>query len=222
MERKAGRLEQSGPAGVFPPERNEDDGGTMSSHDKGAAEPDAETLSPVLPDDLVRTAIALLDTANRAGLRIATAESCTGGLLASLLTDIEGISNVFDRGFIAYSKDAKCDLLGVSRAMIKNCGAVSEPVARAMAEGALARSNAAAAVAITGFAGRGHKDDEPGLVHFACAGQADATRHCVRHFGDIGRGATRIACLRVALDMLAATIATLAGPENRPLSEAES
>lgn len=162
----------------------------------------AETLAPILPDDVTRAAAFLLEAAQAAGLSIATAESCTGGLLASLLTDIEGASDAFERGFIAYSKAAKCDLLGLSHAMIDNCGAVSEPVARAMAEGALIRSKAAIAIAITGFAGPAGPGDEPGLVHFACAVRAGETRHRVEHFGDIGRGPTRVACLRTALEML--------------------
>lgn len=172
---------------------------------------DAETLEPILPDAVTRAAASLLEAAQVAGLSIATAESCTGGLLASLLTDIEGASDAFDRGFIAYSKQAKCDLLGLSHAMIENCGAVSEPVAHAMAQGALARSNASLAIAITGFAGPAGPGDEPGLVHFACAAHGITTRHRVEHFGDIGRGPTRIACLRVALAMLGDMLAVAKG-----------
>jgi nicotinamide-nucleotide amidase len=163
---------------------------------------DAETLSPALPDDVIRTAMSVLETASHAEIGFAPAESCTGGLLASLLIDIEGASNAFDRGFVVYSSEAKCDLLGLSRAMIDDCGAVSEPVARAMAEGALRRSDARMAIAITGFAGPGEPADEPRLVHFACAAHWVETRHIVRHFGDIGRGATRAESLRVALNML--------------------
>ncbi|HZF46282.1 MAG TPA: nicotinamide-nucleotide amidohydrolase family protein, partial [Sphingomonadaceae bacterium] len=99
--------------------------------------------------------MAVLETARQAAIGIATAESCTGGLLASLLTDIEGTSNAFDRGFVVYNNDAKCDLLGLSHKLVEDCGAVSEPVARAMAEGALRRSKARLAIAITGFAGPG-------------------------------------------------------------------
>lgn len=167
---------------------------------------DVETLSPALPSELIRRAVALLNTASEAGLRVATAESCTGGLLASLFTDIEGVSSAFDRGFVVYSKQAKCDLLGLNREMIEDCGAVSEPVARAMAEGALAQSDAQIAIAITGFAGPGGPEDEPGLVHFACAGCGAETCHRSRHFGDIGRGPTRIASLGVALEMMAEMI----------------
>jgi nicotinamide-nucleotide amidase len=163
-----------------------------------------------LPDAIVETAIALMRTASGRGLTIAAAESCTGGLLASPLTDIEGASNAFERGFVAYSAQSKCDLLGLSRGMIEDCGAVSEPVARAMAEGALRQSDADIAVAITGFAGPGKPGDEPGLVHFAGSASGLETRHRECHFGDIGRGATRIECLRVALDILEETLAALA------------
>lgn len=178
---------------------------------------DAKTLSPALPDDIIQAAISLLEGLEEAALSIATAESCTGGLLASLLTDIEGASNAFDRGFIVYSKDAKCDLPRLSQALVEDCGAVSEPVARAMAEGALRRSKAQLAIAITGFAGPGAPDEEPGLVHFACAGHASETRHCLKHFGDIGRGATRIESLRVALAMLGNMLHVVA---DRPLQAA--
>lgn len=182
----------------------------MSSQHKPPPKPDARTLSPALPDDIIDGAASLLVDASKARVGIATAESCTGGLLASLLTDIEGASSGFDRGFVVYSKAAKCDLLGLSRGMIDDCGAVSEPVARAMAEGALRRSRARLAIGVTGFAGPGEPDDEPGLVHFACAAHGVETRHVVRHFGDIGRGATRVESLRVAIDMLADMLPALA------------
>lgn len=162
----------------------------------------AETLSPVLPDDVEDAARAVLEKACARKLGLATAESCTGGLLASLLTDVEGVSSVFERGFVVYSEDAKCELLQIDRATVEQCGAVSAEVAIAMAEGALVRSRADVALSITGFAGPGGPDDEPGLVHFACARRGGATRHREAHFGDIGRGATRIECLRTALEMI--------------------
>jgi nicotinamide-nucleotide amidase len=167
---------------------------------------DTETLSPALPDAIDHAARAVLQKAHDAGLSLATAESCTGGLLASLLTDVEGVSSVFERGFVTYSEDAKCDLLHIARDTVDTCGAVSEPVARAMAEGALAASRADVALSITGFAGPGGPNDEPGLVHFACARTGRETLHREEHFGDIGRGPTRIACLRVALEMIDATL----------------
>lgn len=167
---------------------------------------ETETLSPALPDDVDHAARAVLDAACDRDLSIATAESCTGGLLASLLTDVEGASHAFERGFVVYSEDAKCELLGVARDTVERCGAVSEPVAVAMAEGALARSHADIALAVTGFAGPAGPGDEPGLVHFACARTGRATAHREEHFGDIGRGPVRIACMRVGLAMLAEAI----------------
>lgn len=162
-----------------------------------------ETLSPVLPDDVEQAAHAVLKTACERKLSLATAESCTGGMLASLLTDVEGVSSAFDRGFVTYSEDAKCELLGIARSTVEQRGAVSHEVAVAMAEGTLRESRADVAISITGFAGPGGPDDEPGLVHFACARNGRATAHREKHFGDIGRGPVRIECMRTALDMLA-------------------
>ena len=161
-----------------------------------------ETLTAALPPDIERMATTLLRKAARRNVAIAAAESCTGGLLASLLTDVEGASRAFERGFVVYSEEAKCELLGVAAERIRDCGAVSAEVAIAMAEGALARSHADVAVAITGFAGRAGPGDESGLVHFACARLGHTTRHREAHLGDIGRGPVRIACLRIALEML--------------------
>lgn len=161
-----------------------------------------ETLSPLLPDEIERAAREVLTRACEAGLSLATAESCTGGLLASLLTDVEGVSSTFERGFVVYSKDAKCELLHIARDTVERCGAVSRDVALAMADGALRASHADIALSITGFAGPGAPEDEPGLVHFGCARKGRDTAHREAHFGDIGRGPTRIACLRVALEMI--------------------
>jgi nicotinamide-nucleotide amidase len=133
---------------------------------------------------------------------LATAESCTGGLLASLLTDIDGAGHVFDRGFVVYSERAKCQLLGLAQEQIDHCGAVSRQVAVAMAEGALKGSDAQVAIAITGFAGPGAPGDEPGLVHFACAREGRETTHREEHFGDIGRGGVRLAALEAALELM--------------------
>ena len=165
-----------------------------------------EALQPALPDDVDRAARAVLEAACAAKLSLVTAESCTGGMLASLLTDVEGVSSAFERGFVVYSKDAKCELLHIARDTVERCGAVSRAVAVAMAEGALAASHADIALAITGFAGPGGPDDEPGLVHFACARRDRPTAHREEHFGDIGRGPTRIACMRVALEMIGEAI----------------
>lgn len=162
----------------------------------------AQTLSPVLPEDIEQRAAALLDKACAADLKLVTAESCTGGLIASLLTDIEGASHAFERGFAVYSEDAKCEVLGVQRDLIDRCGAVSRAVAIAMAEGAIRHSQGDIAVAVTGYAGAAPDDEEDGLVHFACARRNGASSHREAHFGDIGRGPVRIACLRVALEMM--------------------
>src|SRR5690606_18281316 len=123
-----------------------------------------------LPDDaerLARRARDVLKQVADARLMLTTAESCTGGLPASLLTDIGGLSSTFERGFVTYSEAAKCEQLGVEPILIAKHGVVSAEVARAMAQGALAGSKADVAVAITGFAGAASKGDEVGLVHIA-------------------------------------------------------
>lgn len=160
---------------------------------------EAETLSPVIPDALEAAAVRLLAKACERSLVLATAESCTGGMLASLLTDVPGVAHAFDRGFVTYSEEAKTEMLGVPAALIAEKGAVSKEVAAAMAEGALERSRAHIALAVTGFADAG---EEPGLVHFACAraGRITATRE--EHFGDIGRGGTRVKALETAVEMM--------------------
>ena len=161
-----------------------------------------ETLDGALPDEVLKQAKEVLALARDKGLYLATAESCTGGLLAALLTDVPGCSHVFERGFVVYSEDAKCDLLGIAREKVESCGAVSEEVAIEMAQGALRRSRADVALAITGFAGPGDRGDEEGLVHFACASRSGPTCHREEHFGPVGRQGVRIEALRVALDMI--------------------
>jgi nicotinamide-nucleotide amidase len=147
---------------------------------------------------------AALDALLAAGLTAATAESCTGGLVAAALTDIPGSSSAFERGFVTYSNAAKTDLLGVDPALIAAHGAVSEPVARAMAEGALAASPADVAVSVTGVAGPGGTALKPeGLVHFACLRRGFAGVHLRRDFGPIGRAAVRAASVAQALRLLA-------------------
>ena len=160
---------------------------------------DTETLSPVLPDAVEEATRRLLAKACERELSLATAESCTGGMLASLLTDVQGVAHAFDRGFVTYSEQAKIDMLGVPPGLLAEHGAVSRAVAIAMAEGALERSAANIALAVTGFADKG---DEPGLVHFACARAGRRTHHREEHFGPIGRGATRVQCMRVAVEMM--------------------
>ena len=145
----------------------------------------------------------LLAAARAKGLKIATAESCTGGLIAGLLTEIPGSSDVVERGFVTYSNDAKEEMLAVSRDLLIAHGAVSEPVARAMVQGALEHSNADIAVAVTGIAGPGGgSDDKPvGLVHIAAA-RSGTLVHRECRFGDIGRTGVRLASVEVALELL--------------------
>ena len=139
-----------------------------------------------------------------ARLSIATAESCTGGLVAAALTEIPGSSAVFDRGLVTYSNAAKSAILGVPADLILRHGAVSEPVARAMAEGALACSSADLVVAITGIAGPdGGTTEKPvGLVHFASARRGAGVQHARHVFPNEGRSAIRLAAVREALEML--------------------
>ena len=164
------------------------------------------TLSTALPDDVERAARDLLAAADDAGIGLATAESCTGGLLASILTDVEGRSSVFERGFVVYSPTAKCELLNLEEKMIDDCGVVSEEVARALAEAAVERSHAHLAVGITGFAGPGGPGDEEGLVHIAVAREGRETCHREMHYGAIGRGGVRIGVVRTALGMMRAAV----------------
>ncbi len=140
------------------------------------------------------------------GLTVATAESCTGGLVAAALTAIPGSSDVVDRGFVTYSNDAKVDMLGVPAALIATHGAVSEPVARAMAEGALRASTAGVTVSLTGIAGPGggSAGKPVGLVHLAAARRGGPTLHLERRYGDLGRAGIREAALRDALDLVEA------------------
>ncbi|MBB4630975.1 CinA family protein [Sphingosinicella soli] len=159
----------------------------------------AETLSPALPDALERAVHALLQRLHDAGVRIGTAESCTGGLLASLLTDVSGFGHVFESGLVVYTDAAKQRLLGIDPGLIERHGAVSHEVAVAMAEGLLAISDVDIALAITGFAGPAGEGEEPGLVYLARAGRTTRTVFREEHFGDIGRGATRLKCIEAAI-----------------------
>ena len=160
---------------------------------------DTETLSPLLPNETEEATRRLLSKACDRDLTLATAESCTGGMLASLLTDVQGMAHAFDRGFVTYTNEAKAEMLGIPLELIEAKGPVSREVAIAMAEGALERSRANIALSVTGFADKG---DEPGLVHFACARKGRSTAHREEHFGPVGRGATRIACMQVAIEMM--------------------
>jgi nicotinamide-nucleotide amidase len=146
---------------------------------------------------------ALLDRYRKAGRRLATAESCTGGMVAARLTDIAGSSDVVERGFVTYSNEAKIELLGVSAELIQHYGAVSAQVARAMAEGALTHSRADIAISITGIAGPGGAvPGKPvGLVYLAVASKGRDTKVERQHF-DGDRSAVRGAALERALELL--------------------
>lgn len=156
-----------------------------------------------MSDDLHIRARRTVELFTGARLTLATAESCTGGLVGGALTAVPGSSAVLERGFITYSNAAKAEILDVPKEVLNAHGAVSEAVARAMAEGALAHSRADVAVAITGIAGPGGGSAEKpvGLVHFACARRDRPTRHVERRFGDIGRDAVRDASVLQALDL---------------------
>jgi nicotinamide-nucleotide amidase len=162
----------------------------------------AEALDGALPPDVDELAQQVLERACDKELLLVTAESCTGGLLASLLTDIPGNSHAFERGFVTYTDEAKHEMLGVPIEVLTSDGAVSERAARTMAEGALAHSRGHIAVSITGFAGKGADGEEPGLVHFASAVRGGETRHLERRFGDVGRAEVRLRCLTTALEMM--------------------
>jgi nicotinamide-nucleotide amidase len=160
-----------------------------------------------LPDDLTREAADLLEQCKAAGMMLATAESCTGGLIVGCLTEIAGSSAVVDRGFVTYSNEAKNEMLGVPMDLIIEHGAVSEPVARAMAEGALARSRAQITVAVTGVAGPGGGSAAKpvGLVHFGCARRSGETVAAHHVFGG-DRTAIRLETVRTALAMIRARL----------------
>jgi nicotinamide-nucleotide amidase len=164
------------------------------------------------PDLIVRAA-ALIERCRASRLKITTAESCTGGLIAGLLTEILGSSAVVERGFVVYSNEAKEDLLDVPAVTILTHGAVSEATARSMAEGALRASLADIAVSVTGVAGPdgGTAEKPVGLVWFACARASAATAAREERFGDIGRGKVRLASVSVALEMLEAAAAAGSG-----------
>src|SRR5579863_1559476 len=163
----------------------------------------------MFPPDLLTRAAELIARYRQAGLMAATAESCTGGLIAGLLTEIPGSSDMLERGFVVYSNAAKQELLGVPAETLVNHGAVSEETAVAMAEGALRASRAEVAVSVTGIAGPGGGSAEKpvGLVHFACARRGKPTTTREERFGDIGREAVRLASVAVGLDLLEAAVA---------------
>ncbi len=154
-------------------------------------------------------AVAVLDACRKHGVMIATAESCTGGLIAAALTDIAGSSDVVDRGFVTYSNEAKNEMIGVPMDLIQRVGAVSKEVALAMAEGALAHSRAGLTVAVTGIAGPGGGSDEKpvGLVHIASARKGHPTLHRECRFGPQSRTEIRHATVLAALDLVLENLA---------------
>lgn len=158
----------------------------------------------MLDKDTVEAAQVLLDLCKRRKLTLATAESCTGGLLAAALTDIPGSSAVIDRGFVSYSNNAKQAMLGVPADIIDRNGAVSQETAEAMVKGVLARTPADLAVSITGIAGpTGAKPGKPiGTVYFAAASRDGHLVHHESRFGDIGRSQVRRRSVLQALTML--------------------
>jgi nicotinamide-nucleotide amidase len=166
---------------------------------------DRALFDPALIDDATR----LLAELRARKLMIATAESCTGGLIAGVLTEIPGSSDVVDCGFITYTNEAKQQLLGVPGNLLRQYGAVSAEVARAMADGALEQApRARITIAVTGVAGPGGGSDAKpvGLVHFGCALKGQPTAHRERRFGDLGRGGIRLATVRDALDLVRSVV----------------
>jgi nicotinamide-nucleotide amidase len=157
-----------------------------------------------MDEEVLRAARAVLEAHRAKGGKVATVESCTGGLVAAALTEIPGSSDVVERGFVTYSNEAKMDLVGVALDLLAAHGAVSAPVAKAMAEGGLRRSRAVCAVAITGVAGPGGGSDAKpvGLVHFALAAQGRETVHLERRYGELARAEIRRRAVLDALDML--------------------
>lgn len=151
-----------------------------------------------------KQAIAVLAACRKAGVMLATAESCTGGLIAGALTDIAGSSDVVDRGFVTYSNEAKNEMIGVPLELIAQVGAVSREVALAMAEGALAHSCAGVSVAVTGVAGPGGGSEQKpvGLVHIASARKGQPTLHRECRFGPLSRAEIRHATVLAAFDLV--------------------
>ena len=167
----------------------------------------SDIVDSCLPAELVVAAIRVVEANRAIGRRIVVAESCTGGLVTAALTEVPGSSDVLDAGFVTYSNDAKIDMLGISFDVIETFGAVSIAVAWAMARGALAKSGADVAVAVTGIAGpAGGSERKPvGTVVFARAlrdGDPDDIAAEKREFGDLGRGAVRLQAALCALDWL--------------------
>ncbi|MBD9387784.1 CinA family protein [Agrobacterium sp. AGB01] len=158
----------------------------------------------IFPDDIAALAQKMISHGTARGEMVSTAESCTGGLIAGALTEIAGSSAVVDRGFVTYTNEAKADMLGVQDKTLETFGAVSKETALQMVQGALLRSRASHAVAVTGIAGPGGgSDTKPvGLVHLAAMSRNGAILHREMRYGDIGRDQVRLATVKTALEML--------------------
>ena len=167
-----------------------------------------ETLNAALPTPLEDRIAAVLKTLCDRDMTIATAESCTGGLFASILTDVEGAGHAFERGFVTYTEAAKIQDLEVPPELIAAHTAVSAEVAEAMARGALARSQADLALSVTGYAGPGGEDDEEGLVHLALADREGGVTAAEHHFGPLGRGEVRLKTLDAGVALIEARLTT--------------
>ncbi len=166
----------------------------------------------LFPAETTRLAEQIIALYRTRGWMVATAESCTGGLIAGALTDVSGSSAVIDRGFVTYTNGAKTDLIGVAPATLASFGAVSRETAMQMAHGALYRSKADVAVAVTGIAGPGGgtADKPVGLVHLALKSRSGLVLHRDMHYGEIGRDGVRLATVQTALELLMKAVQTAA------------
>ncbi|MEK1864134.1 MAG: CinA family protein [Rhizobium leguminosarum] len=166
-------------------------------------------MMSLFPQDIISMAEAIIRDFTAAGLMLSTAESCTGGLIAGALTEISGSSAVVDRGFVTYTNTAKMEMLGVQAETLLRFGAVSEETAQQMVHGALFRSRAEIAVAVTGIAGPGGGSVEKpvGLVHLAAKSRSGALIHRKMLYGDIGRSEVRLATIRTALELVRSLLA---------------
>lgn len=161
-----------------------------------------DIIDAILPAESRKLAKNTLERVRDAELRVATAESCTAGLLAAVITNVEGCGHVFDRGFVTYELRAKCEMLGLAENIVEDNAAVNPAVAEAMADAALAKSNADLAIGVTGFAGKCKDDQEEGLVFIGCATKGRSTRVREEHYGANGRDAIRQAALHTVFEMM--------------------
>ncbi len=157
----------------------------------------------IYPENITKLATEVINACKAKGWYVATAESCTGGLIGGAITDIAGSSKVFDRGFVTYTNKAKMQILGVKSETLRAVGAVAEPTACEMATGAITHSASHLTVAVTGVAGPDGTADKPGgRVHIATAGRDGVIEHRQMDYGDIGRAEVRLATVTTALEML--------------------